>query len=132
MGYRSDVAIAIYGPEKAMVPLLAAERVNPDSAVNVDAQYTETRRYTRGGHPWVMLFANFEHVKWYESFPDVIAWTQLVARAAETPDICTEFVRVGENSTDIEETYTGDEVGYYLAVSCRITRDLPDHTEEPS
>ena len=39
MGYRSEVAIAIYGPEEKMVPLIAAGRLKPDGVLSTDAEF---------------------------------------------------------------------------------------------
>lgn len=131
MGYRSDVSIAIYGPEDAMVPLLAAERLKGDSILSIDKGYvshfsadiavTATER-----KKFIGISASFEQVKWYESYPDVQAWTRLLGEAAMHDGICTEFVRVGEDTSDIEADYHGDLCQYYLCTYTRIESNIPE------
>ena len=130
MGYRSEVAIAIYGPEDAMVPLIAAQRLSAQSALVVDKDYIERREYTKNGQRWVMISTYYDWVKWYESYPDVQAWRNLLSDIADSCDdtgIAYEFVRIGEETGDVETDYVGD-VEYYLGVSRSIHLDLPDGT----
>jgi hypothetical protein len=124
MGYRSDVAIAIYGPEDAMVPFLAAQRMKEKSILITDRDYV--REFADENAGFRGIASEFDHVKWYESFPDVQAWLNLLTEAAETEGINTEFVRVGEEPTDIEAAYHGDECVYYLTTFTRIESDIPE------
>lgn len=132
MGYRSDVAIAIYGPEGAMVPLIAAERLKPDGVFKIDGEYIRSYPFEvqRGVEriKYHMLHAEFTGVKWYEGYPDVQAWKKLLSDIADDPDatgLAYEFVRIGEDTDDVETGYAGD-VEFYLNVSRAISFDLPD------
>jgi hypothetical protein len=60
-------------------------------------------------------------VKWYPSFPDVQMFeTMLEEFGDDIPGYCTEFVRIGEESGDIEQRQAGDNNEYYLQVRCEI------------
>jgi hypothetical protein len=62
-------------------------------------------------------------VKWYPSYPDVQMFERMLAAFKGSCDddedikgYCTEFVRIGEESDDTEESHTGDNNQYYLQV----------------
>jgi len=133
MGYRSDVAIAIYGPEEVMVPFIAAERLKPSSVLSTDAEFIKHFKHTQAypfsaRAPCIGITAQFEGVKWYDSYPDVQAWQMLLSEASEVGDICTEFVRVGEETTDVETDYEGDGCRYLLTTYTQIHSDIPETT----
>jgi hypothetical protein len=68
-----------------------------------------------------VLKFNIPDVKWYTSFPDVQAFeTMLEEFGDDIPGYCTEFVRIGEESGDIEQRQAGDNNEYYLQVRCEI------------
>lgn len=130
MGYRSDVSIAIYGPQDAMVPLLAAERLKANSILSADNDYVKhfvPVIYDKKG-AYLGIHVSFESVKWYDAFEDVQAWHTLLAEAADIEGICTEFTRVGENVDDIETAYHGDDCQFYLGVHSIITNSIPETT----
>jgi len=135
MGYRSDVTIAIYGSEHVIAPLLAAQRMLSDSAIVADKDYVKSYGFSAPlgyGSEFVkqhMILAEFENVKWYESYPDVHRWENLVSEASQNPEICTEFVRIGEESGDIETRYSGDDCAHYIEVFSTINTDeIPSDT----
>jgi hypothetical protein len=57
-----------------------------------------------------------DDVKWYESYPDVSAFMQMIH---EVEDLGYEFVRVGEDNGDIECLESNNHNGY-LHVSTNI------------
>jgi hypothetical protein len=132
MGYRSDVTIAIYGPVEEMAPLLAAQRMLEASPLTTDKDYVKSYGFgmTVFGNPEIvkhhMILAEFEHVKWYHGYEDVQRWEKLISEASENPALCTEFVRVGEQSDDVEARYTGENCGYFIDVSRQINNNAPE------
>jgi hypothetical protein len=63
-----------------------------------------------------------EDVKWYESYPDVAVFTQMLPLIEEL-EYCYEFVRVGEESDDIEHESSADNYGHlstYTNISCDL------------
>ena len=139
MGYRSDVEIAIYGEEEHMVALIAAQRIEGAKWLE-DEDYYDIRKYhiTPYNKPdikfsMVMIHASFQGIKWYDGYEDVDSWHKLLrdAQAEHLSDhLCTEFVRVGEESNDIVEYYEGDDVQHYIYAVQSIDNTLPVFEEE--
>ena len=131
MGYRSDVAIAIYGPEEIMVPFIAANRMLDNSPLVTDKEYVDcytfSTRTAVGGEMQkaYMINTKFESVKWYPNYPDVMSWTKLIADAQQVEGLNTEFIRVGEEDADVETEYHGEHCQYYLRVEHLISNDTP-------
>jgi hypothetical protein len=120
MGYRSDVVAAFYAtPDKAAaVKLFVDENFPEELAGNL--------RPIKGRYAGY-LFED-EHVKWYDSYPEVIAFNRFVSNfleLAEQEEIawCYEFMRIGEDSEDIEETQS-DYADNQLRVSRCIETDF--------
>lgn len=123
MGYRSDVAICIYGPKDKMTALVAAARIGgvmPDNDFGGLYMFD----YDDSKH---MIHAYYEEVKWYDGYDDVDIWTEFLAKAAEFDDLSTEFVRIGENADDIEMERQGD-CQWYLSTNRSVHIDLPEHS----
>jgi hypothetical protein len=62
-------------------------------------------------------------VKWYPSYRDVQMFEKMLGMFKGSGDddedimgYCTEFVRIGEESDDVEEVHTGHNNHYYLQV----------------
>jgi hypothetical protein len=134
MGYRSNVKALIYpdAPE------------DPMSVTNVQDYYTEKYEMlkvlmkTTFGHLTCegMWFANqfefddkrdrliftAEDVKWYDSYSDVIAFHTFLNDVTEL-GYCTEFIRIGEETDDIQQDFTGTNIEYRLRVSRAIEID---------
>jgi hypothetical protein len=69
-----------------------------------------------------------DHVKWYDSYPEVLAFNRFVSNfleLAEQEEIawCYEFTRIGEDTGDIEETQS-DYADNQLRVSRVIDSDF--------
>jgi len=134
MGYRSDVAIAIYGEEDQMVAFIAASRLKQNFA----EIFKECEIYPYGSTPYgdvpstphLMLLAQFNDVKWYDGYEDVDRWNEFVRLATEQDEfINTEFVRIGEEIEDVVHEDTGPNVEWHLGVSREVYTDLPKKRE---
>lgn len=66
------------------------------------------------------LVFEMQDVKWYEGYEDVKAFDLMLIEVAEL-GYCSEFVRVGEETDDIEHRYNGEGVQYILNVQRTIT-----------
>ena len=125
MGYGSDVAICIYGPQDKMTAFVAAARIG---GYMPDTDFP----YSNGFHVFdlednkLMIHAYYEGVKWYDGYPEVDTWTAFVEKAAEFDDLSTEFIRIGENYADIEAEQHGT-CQYYLGVNRSMQIDIPEH-----
>ena len=121
MGYRSDVMALIYpepGDERSakydQLKVLMATTFKEVSDAFDDPYMTWH------DNECVLKF-DIANVKWYPSFPDVMAFEQMLStfKGYDDDDIkgyCTEFVRLGEESEDAEQSQTGDNNEYYLQV----------------
>lgn len=122
MGYRSDVAICIYGPKDKMTALVAAARIQGcmpetnDSGLHM-FDYDDSKH---------MIHAFYEEVKWYDGYEDVDTWHEFLGQAAEFDDLSTEFIRIGENYDDIEANRHGEHQ-YFLGANRSVRVELPEH-----
>ena len=121
MGYRSDVSTVIYGdnrsPEKyALLKTLmnTTFKVAYDSW-SADAIWHDTKH---------VLEFHIEDVKWYESYPDVMAFTTMLENLREIEGYNYEFVRVGEDDNDIDRQSEGNQCEYLINVCRSIEVDL--------
>lgn len=122
MGYRSDVVAVFYGGEASDVPaikLWLAENF-PFDAFDDYCDWFENG-----------LLFRWDGVKWYSDFPEVKKFMDVAKRFIE--QFCSgeggaarggyEFVRIGEDYTDIETQYDGD-CQWILSVNRSIEIDI--------
>jgi hypothetical protein len=115
MGYRSAVAIAIEGSDEMISALTAKIKLAPFKFQEFapDCFTFETYR---------ILF-EVNDMKWYSQYPEVEEvnkWYESIEAMYESADdedetntefkqLCGKFVRIGEETDDIEEKYFGDD-----------------------
>jgi hypothetical protein len=66
-----------------------------------------------------MMLIQATDIKYYDDFPETQALERLKDEIVEL-GYCMEFIRIGEESDDIDETYEGNRVEYVLRVSRSI------------
>ena len=121
MGYRSQVAVVIYGddrdPEKyALLKTLmntTFKEAYPEFESN--AEWHDDKR--------VLEFA-MEDVKWYDSYSDVRKFMQMLNDLGDIEGFNYEFIRLGEDANDVDEQYGGNDCDHILRVSRSIEVDL--------
>ena len=141
MGYRSCVAMMVYGdPEQVdMVDNLLLQRLNPEydremfervkQVRDEDVGYGDAPKLKQRTIMWT-----FDDIKWYSEMQAyqsmVFAWVDEIESNREDDDarlhLCYEFVRVGEESNDIEEERSLDS-DYRIYTSRKI--EIPDNFE---
>ena len=116
MGYRSNVTAVFYTTKEnfSMMKLY------------VDKHFPEEfKEYltVQGERAYVFKLDN---AKWYDSYPEVQAFQRFVSNFLEFAnggDVSTpwayEFLRIGEDSNDVEETYS-DNAEYVISLSWDI------------
>jgi hypothetical protein len=126
MGYRSDLALVVY-PDY---------RDDPSDTTKVDTEYehkyqtlkllmnTQFKDVNEGWSPKFddprqMMLIQATDIKYYDDFPETQALERLKDEIVEL-GYCMEFIRIGEESDDIHETYEGNRVEYVLRVSRSI------------
>jgi len=143
MGYRSEVAYTIRFKDEASYRLFIAEaKAKPETVgcfpPNNDSHFEECAcddtRFAITFHA--------EQMKWYPSYPEVIMHESLIQQAEDwvnseehraglkgepKPDYTYRlgyiFIRVGEESDDIEQRYGGDYEWDWMQVSRQIVMD---------
>ena len=139
MGYCSEVAIAFYGEHDAMVAFIAAARLDEKfKTIWEDCEmypWVNRRQDHPSGRtvsvPMFMLAYHASCTKWYDEFPEVIAWRALMSAAQDKDDtICYEYVEIGEEIRDIHQEQSGEGAQWFLSVNTTIDKDLPDKQEK--
>jgi hypothetical protein len=125
MGYRSDVMALIY-PEPGDDKSTKFEQLKVLMATTFKGVSDEF------GDPYMtwleadrVLKFDIRDVKWYPSYPDVQMFEAMLEAfnadsSDDIPGYCTEFVRVGEETDDVEQRHTGENNEYYLQVRREI------------
>ena len=124
MGYRSNLMVLVY-PD-ACSSEEEQEAKYDQLKVLMSTVFKGVSEEFEGYMTWMdsdcVLKFELEDVKWYPSYPDVRMFEDMLSAFKgydDTEDIkgyCTEFVRIGEDSNDVEEVHTGDNNHYYLQV----------------
>ena len=122
MGYRSEITAVFYArgaDEWPLLKLFFAENFPKDLEENLEEVHN-------GGRSGFLL--RVYDTKWYESFPEVREFEQFeekfkeMGKCADGTWSC-EFVRIGEDYTDIE-TRSSDHADYVLRVVRQIEMDF--------
>lgn len=129
MGYRSDLIVLIY-PDVENAEDLAPKYEQLKLLMGTTFKHI----VEEFGDPY-MTWSDLDHVlkfeikdvKWYPSYADVQMFEKMLAafRAYGDDDedikgYCTEFIRIGEESDDVEQVHTGHNNHYYLQVRREI------------
>jgi hypothetical protein len=137
MGYRSDVAILIYGDKDEVTAFVAGEKLkgkpkdidyHPLSEPNHDS-YHESAVYDYYKGTKTMMRWLWWDTKWYDSYPEVDYWQNLrdvFDQAFEGTSLCMEIAIVGESVDDNTTDYYGNNPDYYLNISRAIEDSSPE------
>lgn len=125
MGYRSNLMVLIYPDagnkmeEQALYDQLKV--LMATTFKHVSEEFGDP--YMKWMDEDRVLKFDIPDVKWYPSYPDVQMFEAMLAAFKGSSDddedikgYCTEYVRIGEESDDTEESHTGDNNQYYLQV----------------
>lgn len=123
MGYRSEVKSLVYGDTEPMAKFIAE---NTELLEALEADFDDDIQ-TIEKPMQTFIFLTLDSAKWvdtslshaYESYSDVSRYMALLNRADEA-GLMYEFVRVGEESSDIEYQHSQTECEYILQVVTTI------------
>lgn len=112
MGYRSEVLLALKPKAQALLSTYIA-RGGAVAHFFTDEVCDEIDKRSDGDVTY-----HWDHVKWYETYPEIAAVTDFMARL-DDEDLEEEykFVRIGEDDDDNETHGCGFEVGITRAIS---------------
>ncbi len=122
MGYRSEIKAVFYTDDKEKWPVLK---------LYLDENFPNewSLEPIESKHCYGYVFSA-EDVKWYPSYTDVAAFNKfvdayrdLISSGEDSPPWVYEFVRIGEDTTDIETDSEGN-CSYLLTVSRSIETDF--------
>lgn len=123
MGYRSDVAIKIYGDEVAMVEFeteyvkkfLQLPELEQKWLNDIFNDVPEANGFTDDGFSFYV-----DQIKWYSDETFVNFYDELIDYA-QTLDLNAEFIRIGEEPDDNETYYIGNDLDYKLGINRSIS-----------
>ena len=121
MGYRSDVAVVIYGDGLSQEKYDLLKTLMNTTFKEAYTEFESSAKWH--GHKRALEF-KMEDVKWYDSYPDVRSFMNMLDKVGELEGFNYEFVRVGEETDDIEQTQRGEDLRYALSVTRSIEVDL--------
>ena len=139
MGYRSEVALLIYGDAEPMVAYIAGEKLkglppehkkHPFDGETHDHWFRSSRTEYRNGEQILLRF-KWNGIKWYNTYADIEWWENLMLDFKENYDDNTqfdmnlEFIRIGEDENDIDTLYYGLNNEYFLRTHREIIDDAP-------
>ncbi len=133
MGYRSCVAMAVYGtPQKVdMVDALLLQKLDPEYYKDLFERVKQVYNYEDGER---CILWTFDDIKWYSDLDtykdDVFNWVDSMVDEEANHErdwtLAVDFVRMGEENTDNEEQFS-ELTDYRLSISRRI--ELPTNFE---
>lgn len=130
MGYRSEVAWVLrFDNEEKLDAYINLLRYKNDEHINQALR--EIQRAENGNEH--LLFFHDDGLKWYDDFEDVKAHHFIMEHAVElygedeSVQVGWRFIRVGEESDDIQEESGGDndDLWQYIYPTTHISNDLP-------
>jgi len=110
MGYRSDVTALIY-PSSGEHSLLNYERLKTLMNTTFKDVLDDWGDYFAWDDHHRVLKFTADDIKWYDGYPDVARFTEFLSQVQDL-EYEYEFMRIGEDYTDIEQDCTGDCNGY--------------------
>lgn len=132
MGYRSQVRCLIYGdPEKLDAFIITHELILNTQILESFGEnltryatkawyYVESKAVEREVH---VLDLYGDGWKWYESYSDVQAWTKFM-QDAPNMGLDYEFIRIGEEHTDVEQESSNQNHSFLWVGSPPIVEDI--------
>lgn len=121
MGYRSEVAIKVYGDDEGMAKFKKSYDEAFDALPPEEQEYVLLlmREEEANGFTDNVFTFYATYIKWYEDCPQVQFFTGLLDHI-EDFGINAEFVRIGEDYDDIETQQYGENIDYFLGVTRSI------------
>ncbi len=113
MGYRSDITVVIYGSECNAEKYEALRVLMPTTFAEVYGVWDGCAEWNTRHN--TLIFRS-DGMKWYETYPEVKAFNEMLETLADELDYNWEMVRLGENYGDIEQSFGGSDVDYILCV----------------
>ena len=121
MGYRSQVAVVIYGDSRDAEKYALLKTLMNTTFKDAYTEFDGNAEWHDDKH--VLEFA-MEDVKWYDGYGDVKLFMGMLDGIGDIEGFNYEFMRLGEDENDIESMQGGECGEYILSVSRAIEVDL--------
>ena len=121
MGYRSDVAVVIYGDSRDAEKYALLKTLMNTTFKEAYTEFDGNAEWHDDKH--VLEFA-MEDVKWYDGYGDVKLFMAMLEDIVDLEGFNYEFIRIGEDANDIDEQYGGENCEHTLSVSRSIQVEL--------
>jgi hypothetical protein len=117
MGYRSEVAIKVYGDDESMSRFQTAydTAYNACDQATMDEIDTWMRDGAKNGFADNVFTFHATQIKWYDDFLAVKFFDALM-EMGEDAGASVEFIRIGDDYDDIESKYYGENCEWCLGV----------------
>lgn len=121
MGYRSQVAVVIYGDSRDAEKYALLKTLMNTTFKEAYTEFDGNAEWHDDKH--VLEFA-MEDVKWYDGYGDVQKFMKMLEDIVDIEGFNYEFIRIGEDANDVEEQYGGNDCEHILRVSRAIEVEL--------
>ena len=121
MGYRSQVAVVIYGDSRDAEKYALLKTLMNTTFKEAYTEFDGCAEWHDNKH--VLEFA-MEDVKWYDGYGDVKLFMGMLDGIGDIEGFNYEFIRIGEDANDVDDQNSGVCVEYILSVSRAIEVDL--------
>ena len=121
MGYRSQVAVVIYGNNRDAEKYALLKTLMNTTFKEAYTEFDGNAEWHDNKH--VLEFA-MENVKWYDGYGHVKHFMKMLEDIVDIEGFNYEFLRVGEDDGDVERHTGGENAKYILSVSREIQVDL--------
>lgn len=121
MGYRSDVAVVIYGDSRDAEKYALIKTLMNTTFKDVFTEFESNAEWHDNAY---VLEFKMEDVKWYDNHPEVQRFMHMLDEIGDIEGFNYEFIRVGEDANDIVAQEGGACVEYILTVTRSIEVDL--------
>jgi arabinogalactan endo-1,4-beta-galactosidase len=121
MGYRSQVAVVIYGDGRNSEKYALLKTLMNTTFKDAYTEFESNAEWHDNNH---VLEFEMEDVKWYDGYGDVQKFMNMLDEIGDIEGFNYEFIRLGEDTNDVDEQYGGNDCEHILRVSRSIEVDL--------
>jgi hypothetical protein len=121
MGYRSDVAVVIYGDDRNSEKYALLKTLMNTTFKEAYTEFESSVEWH--DYKYVLQFM-IQDVKWYDGYGDVKLFMKMLDDIGDIEGLNYEFIRIGEDDDDVERQTGGENCLYLLSVTRAIEVDL--------
>ncbi len=125
MGYRSEVAIKIYGTDSQNAEFKTRfeaelENLDDDDKEEVNYLLNESNCVDGSGFTDAGFLLYHDSIKWYDDYESIQFFIKMMSIAENELNLSGEYINLGEDDNDNEIYTWGDDCQYYLTINRSI------------